>query len=129
MGQGQKTTEGNMLTANNDLTKQLTDAIAMQEKAIAIGDRRIVAMIAARDAEDNVYACDIAKAKSEGSDAKVDALTDLSFARREMQLCEIENAQMNQELQRDHIDMLKVQLAQADTMLARLPASFKSRLS
>ena len=119
-----------MLNANsNDPTKQLTDAIAMQEKAIAIGDRRIVAMIAARDAEDNVYVCDIAKAKSEGSDAKVDALTDLSFARREMQLCEIENAQMNQQLAREHLDMMREQLKQAESAFSRVFSPRKGMFS
>lgn len=118
-----------MLNANSDPTKQLTDAIAVQEKALSIADRRIVCMIAARDAEDNVYACDIAKAKFEGNDEKVDALTDLSFARREMQLCEIENAQMNQQLAREHLNMIREQLKQAESALSRVFSPRKGMFS
>jgi hypothetical protein len=99
---------------DNDPNKQLKEAIALQEKAIEVSDRQIVAMIAARNAEDSVFTCMIATDKAEGKEDLAAARTDLAFARAEVALCEIELAQMGQGFKSDNLTALKEQLIEAE---------------
>ena len=96
--------------------EQLSDAVSSLTKQLDISNRRVVAMIAARDAEHRALIAKRAWCDSVGSKEEAIAVGDITEARAEIQLCEIELAQLQNEVTARNIELMQADLQKLRAM-------------